>query len=270
VPGDVPDVVLSEGSVPRALDAPLVSEERWDAEPGRFLVRGGRRAGRFLVEAGTVTLERNPGAEDEILALCFIQEVLPAVLRQRGRFVLHANAAVTPVGVAVIAGPSGAGKSTTLAALMERGCAMLADDVTALELAPGGQVQVLPGVAQVHLTAAAASGLGYRIPAGTVQPWRRMKSAVATGESMARAPARLSAIYVLGTHDSAGVRVRPLTGFEKFDALQGCVYGPMLPDEHPAAFPLMQAVMRNADVYRLERPAKGWSVNEVAEILLGY
>jgi hypothetical protein len=267
--GAEPDVVVRPGAVARRLSAPVVSDDRWDAGPGRFLLRGGRRAGRFLVRAGDVTLERNPGAEEERLARCFTDEVLPAVLRQRGLLVLHANAALTARGVVVIAGESGAGKSTTLAALLERECTMLADDVTALTLAADGDVEVLPGVAQVHLTATAVSGLGYELAAELAQPWRRMKSRMETAGNMARAPGRLAAIYVLAAHAGSDVRVRAVIGSEKFDALQSCIYGPMLADEHPGAFPLIRAVMRTTPVYRLERPAERWSVPEVTEVLLG-
>lgn len=267
-PGAEPDVVVRTGSVVRRLSAPAAGDDRWDAEPGRFLLRGGRRAGRFLVQAGDVTLERNPGAVEENLARCFTDEVLPAVLRQRGLLVLHANAALTAWGVLVIAGQSGAGKSTTLAALLVRECTMLTDDVTALALAADGDVEVLPGVAKMHLTATAVSGLGYELAAGLVQPGRRMKSAMATAASMAHAPGRLRAIYLLATHAGPDVRVRAVAGSEKFNALQSCIYGPMLAGEHPGAFPLIQAVMRATPVYRLERPAERWSVPEVTEALL--
>jgi hypothetical protein len=267
--GAEPDVVVRSGAVARRLSDAVLSEDRWDAGPGGFLLRGGRRAGRFLVHAGDVTLERNPGAEEERLARCFTGEVLPAVLRQRGLLVLHANAALTARGVVVIAGESGAGKSTTLAALLERECTMLADDVTALALAGDGDVEVLPGVAQMDLTATAVSGLGYQSASELASPGRRLKSAIATAARMALAPGRLGAIYVLGAHAGSDVRVREVTGSEKFHALQGCIYGPMLAEEHPGAFPLIGAVMRTAPVYRLERPAGRWSVPEVTDVLLG-
>lgn len=264
------DVVVRQAPVPRTLDAPLVSDRRWDAEPGRFLLRGGRRSGRFLVQDGAVTLERNPAAEEEVLARCFTEEVLPAVLRQRGLVVLHANAALTPRGVVAIAGPSGAGKSTTLAALLDRGCAMLADDLTALTSATDGHVEVLPGAGRVHLTEAAVNGLGYQRHPGLVDSGPRTKSALAADASLIAARAgRLSAIYLLGTHQGREVQMRSVTGLEKFDAVQGSIYGPMLPVEHPSAFPLIGAVMRTVDVYRLQRPVEGWTVPQVADVVLG-
>jgi hypothetical protein len=86
---------------------------------------------------------------------------------------------------------------------------------------------------------------------------------------MAGRPGRLSAIYVLSTHDARGVRVQAATGMGKFDLVQRCIYGPMFSSEHPAAFPLIQAVMRTVDVYQLERPAEGWTVADVADAILG-
>jgi hypothetical protein len=132
-------VVVRENPVPRRLRAPQLGEASWDAAPGSFLLRGGKRAGRFLVEGDAVTFERNSGCDDAILARYFTDRVLAAVLRHRGLLVLHANAVEAPDGAIVIAGESGTGKSTTLAALLDRGCRMLSDDVTALRpvLRPG-------------------------------------------------------------------------------------------------------------------------------------
>lgn len=267
-PGIPAEVVVRHGTVPRALDAPVASDRRWDIEPGRFLLRAGRRAGRFMVRDGSVTLEPNPAAEEGVVARCFTEEVLPVVLRQRGLLVLHANAAVTPRGVVAIAGESGAGKSTTLAALLERGCAMLADDITALDLTPDGHLEVRPGVGRVSLTEAAVDGLGYRLHPSLDRSWRPTKSALATGESMACHAGRLSAVYVLSTHDGPRAQLLALSGLERFDAVQRCIYGPMLPGEHTGAFPLIRALMESVDVYRLARPSDGWTVPEVADIIL--
>jgi hypothetical protein len=96
-----------------------------------------------------------------------------------------------------------------------------------------------------------------------------MKSALATETRMARAPARLAAIYLLETRADGEVQVESVSGFRKFGALQSCIYGPMLPDEHPGVFPLAEAVTRTAEIYRLRRPADRWTVSQVAGILVG-
>lgn len=265
----IPDVIVLNGVVPRYLAAPAAEGINWQAEPGRFLHRGGMRAGRFLVEGGErVTLERNLAAEDEMLCFHFLSAVLAAVLRQRGLLVLHANAAATPAGAVAMSGASGAGKSTTLAALLARGCAMLADDIVVLQKGQGGHVEVLPGVPQLHLTEESANAVGQDITGLPRYPWRRMKAAVPAHNSMATDAASLRALYLLQTYGGAELRVQLLTGAEKFAALQDCVYGPLLADEHPGLFPLFTAVAEQVPVWRLERPAERWSLNYVAEVIL--
>jgi len=264
------DVVVREGLVPRRLRAPQASEASWDAAQGLFLLRGGRRAGRFLVEAGAVTFERNSGCEDAILARCFTDQVLAALLRHRGLLVLHANAVEVSGGVIVIGGESGTGKSTTLAALRDRGGRMLSDDVTALR--PGAapeSVDVLPGVAQTHLAQDAAQGLGYTVDQAQLQPWRRMKAAIPTHDGMARRAGRLRALYVLRLSRGDDVVVTKANGGDKFHALQECIYGPMFTEEHPALLPLMSTVVNTVPFFWLERPTGRWSIGEVGDAILG-
>jgi hypothetical protein len=241
---DAADVVVHERPVPWRLRAPRAGEASWDAAPGAFLLRGGQRSGRFLVEAGTVLLERNLACDDAVLARHFTDQVLAALLRNRGLLVLHANAVQTPDGVVVIGGDSGSGKSTTLAALLRRGCRMLSDDVTALR--PGdapGVIEVVPGAAQIHLTQDAAEGLGYAVSPAQLQPWRRMKTAVSARDSRTGQAGQLRALYLLRPSGGQEVVAARVTGGGKFPPLQECLYGPMFAEEHPALFPLMSAVV---------------------------
>jgi len=267
--GATPDVVVSYGKVPRQLPAPTVEGLNWETIPGRYLWRAGNRAGRFLVKEGQrVTVERNPAAEDKMLAFHFLDSVLAAVLRQRGLLVLHGNAAVTPSGAVVVSGLSGAGKSTTLAALLARDCAMLADDIAALQLDSAGQVMALPGIPQLHLTEEAAAGLRQNIAGLPRYPWKRMKAAVPASDVMAAEAAPLRAIYLLDFHDQDELRLEPLTGGNKFAALQDCVYGPLLPEAHPGLFHLFAAVAEQTAVYRLTRPVETWTVDQITDIIL--
>ena len=266
---DAVDVVVRERPVPGRLSAPRFGEASWDAAPGEFLLRGGQRSGRFLVEEGSVLLERNRECDEAVLARHFTDQVLAALLRQRGLLVLHANAVQTPDGVVVIGGESGSGKSTTLAALLRRGCRMLSDDMTALR--PGdvpGVIEVVPGAAQIHLTQDAAEGLGYAVSPAQLQPWRRMKTAVSAHDSMTGQAGQLRALYVLRPSGGEEVVAARVTGGGKFLALQECLYGPMFAEEHPALFPLMSAVVAAVPFYRLDRPASRWSVEEVAGAIL--
>jgi hypothetical protein len=279
VPADAsepPDVVMVEGVVP--LDSSVADETRWLAEAGWFLWRGGRRAGRFLVENGRrVTLELSPTAEDEALAFHFVRSALPAVLRQRGLVVLHASAATTPSGAVAVGGRSGAGKSTTLAALMARGCPLLSDDVTALCAVPvlstslsrlGGAL-VLPGVPQLYLCEEATLGLQQDASGLPFRAFGRLKRAMRPAQEMPQQAVPLRAIYLLQTAAGPNLNVHPLSGAARFDALQECLYGPLLPAEHREQFSLFAAVAEQVAIYRIERPADRWTVDEIVTEIIG-
>lgn len=268
--GAKPDVTVVEGLVPRSLPAPVMKERTWQAAPGIFLFRGGRRAGRFLVEGGQrITMERNPAAEDELLCAFLITSVMAALLRQRGLLVLHANVADTPRGAIAISGESGSGKSTTQAALLAHGCRMLSDDVTVLRLEPDGTVVALPGVHKMNLCEDAAIKLGHDVTRLARNPLMGIKVLVpvAPGDSMT-VPVALKKIYLISRHAGEELIVTPLAGFEKFAALQECIYGPQFTEEMPGLFSLVTALTQQVDVFGLQRPAHGCSVNKVVEAIL--
>ena len=262
------DVTVEAGPVPRSLPSPLAAGHMFDATPDQFLVRGGRKAGRFLAERGDrVTFAVNPEAEEHMLAARFTGMVLPALLRQRGLLVLHANSTVVDGGAIAIAGHSGAGKSTTLAGLLGGGARMLSDDVTALQPRCDGVLEALPGIAELHLSEAASAGLGMDVTGLVRQAWRRQKTAVPTADRMASGPATLRSIYVLSTDDVSTVRAVVLIGRAKFAALSDCVYGPVLGHEGPAMLPMLAAVLAQSTVTRIIRPADGWSVDAVLDVI---
>jgi hypothetical protein len=271
--GAPPDVTLAYGQVPRELQGAVARNDdgslgpRWQSAPNRFLALGGRRAGRFLVEGGSrITLERNPAAEDERIAHLLLHIALAAVLRQRGLLVLHANAAVTPAGAVAVSGASGSGKSTTLAALLNRGCRMLSDDITALRMDGRGIIEVLPGAPQMYLWEEAAASLGHDVRGLARNPLRRAK--VIVPSAIGPAAMALRALYLIGPDAGDELQSRLLSGAEKFAALQDCVYGPMLREEHTGQFGIFAALAGQVPVYQVRRPAGRWTVNEVAGAIL--
>ncbi len=264
-----PDVVVTESTVPISLDPPYVSEYKWQATAERYLWLGGPRSGRFLVEGGRcVTLQRAGAAEDERLAEQFIGFVLVAILRQRGLLVLHAGAVATRSGAWLISGVSGAGKSTTVSALLARGCALLADDVSVLTRMPDGRIHVLPGMPQVALCPDAVTRLEHQKIGRVRRSPTRTKSIIRPQTAVPTKPVPLRAITLLRASDCDDVKVRTLHGGERFLALQECIYGPLLPEEHAGRFELIAAVAEQVSLSVIERPIGRWTVDEVVEAIL--
>jgi hypothetical protein len=196
---------------------------------------------------------------------------MAAVLRHRGALVLHANAMVTGTGTTAsaiaISGASGAGKSTTTARLLESGGSLITDDLTVLGAGPAGEVSVQAGIGEIHLTDESVLALGVDTGGLPRYPWRA-KTAVPFPTAVIRGSHPLRDIYLLTVADVPEVTVTRQTGTDLFDALQDCIYGPLLPTDTPRVFGLQAMVCQTVRVWRIERPRSGWSLEEVTERIL--
>lgn len=152
------DVVVREGRAPAGLPAPVVDHGTWQAEPQAFLLHAAGVA-RFFVQRGREIMVARRGGSDAAIAAVLNAPVAAALLQQRGLATLHASAAVRPGGGAVLL--FGFGKSALLAALLDRGYRMLADDFTAVA-ERGGQLCALPAYPALRLWADTVTKLGWQ------------------------------------------------------------------------------------------------------------
>ena len=136
---------------PRRRDArrcwprPCNVRPNWESAPGLFLLEVDGVA-RYLVREGREIVVERAGNDDGAVTAFLLGSVLAACLQQRGILTLHASAMATDDGAVLFAGHSGVGKSTLMAALTERGYAMLSDDVTGIVRNGGDGPRGPPGV----------------------------------------------------------------------------------------------------------------------------
>jgi hypothetical protein len=264
-----PDVTVVEGRVPRELGVTAIRGDGFDAEQGRFLLRGGRHSARFLIEDGTrVTIDRNPKCEDAIVAFQFTHSVMAALLHQRGCLVLHASAVLLDDGVAIVTGESGAGKSTTLAALAARGYRALSDDVTALAIGSDGEIEVTAGLPWIHLCGDAAAMLAPEHNDLPREEWHRMKVAVPVAGCAGADRMLLRRWVTLAVGPGGELRTRYLSGTEKMAALLDGIFVPMSAGEHAQRHGLLRVLMERIGVLSIERPAGEWMVDRLVEAVL--
>jgi hypothetical protein len=91
---------------------------------------------RFLLKSTTeidVVLEEN--GEEFLLALPLLGVVLALILSRRGYLVLHGSSVAVGENAVMFLGDKEAGKSTTAAAMLASGCALISDDVVAVDMA---------------------------------------------------------------------------------------------------------------------------------------
>jgi len=190
------EVRIRLAAVPRALSTGGMSGPDWQMAGESFLLRVPKVA-RFLVRGGReITVNLEPGATRHDASAFVLGTAFGILLHQRGALVLHASAVARNENAIAICGPSGAGKSTLAAALCQRGCAFVADDLAVVGLDGGRQPVVLPDGRQLKLWSKAIGQLDLEDRKGDAVRVTLDKFHVAPDGNATAAP-RLAAVYVL-------------------------------------------------------------------------
>lgn len=264
--GPVPEALpnaLARLEVPQAngrVEAGPAGEVLWARPSARYLITGGR----------LIQVELLHGQHPRVMQRFVLHYCLPALLIQRGRLVLHANALAGPRGAVVLMGVSGAGKSTLHATLMRRGLPMLSDDVAVLRLGEDGRVWVLPGLRQYRLTPDTLQRLtpvAERLHPVRGDP-RQKVLARAPQTAFQAEPVPLQAIYYIEPYAGSEVSLTPVRGAAKFGKLVNGSFPPLSLTHQPAHLAAVLRVLPLAEVVHVRRPAWRWSVEEMADALL--
>jgi hypothetical protein len=152
---------------------------------------------RMLVRDGCeIVVEPAPDVDDRAIRLLVLGNGLGVILHQRGFLVLHGGAVAIDNSAVAFLGFSGAGKSTMAGALIDRGHALVADDVVAVDLTDTARPLVLPAFPQIKLHPVAAEALHSDSPSVPLHPdTPKLGRRVATDFS--QAPLPLGAVYML-------------------------------------------------------------------------
>jgi hypothetical protein len=251
------DVRICVGAVPESLEQPIVRGVTFEAEANRVLLNF-RGTARFLIQDGRqITVQPARDASEDSVRVFLTGAALGALLLQRGAFVLHAAACASAQGAILLAGSSGRGKSTLLAALLARGCEMLADDLSAVALDTSGYPIAHPAFSRLRLFADSLGSLGLdQRDCHPVRPSVSKYSVPATMEFCSH-PRRILAVYVLDYHSAGDIQFLALTGQERLSAIRSHLYSPRLAEGlrlHPAHFPVAAALASKVPVVRVSRP----------------
>jgi len=111
----------------------------------------GTAAWLIAPDGRTITIEPETDPDDPAIRTYLYGTVFAIAAMRWGLFPLHAACLRFGSGVVAFSGRSGAGKSTLAAMLIDRGRAMLADDVTLLDLSGEGAPSALPSFPRVKL-----------------------------------------------------------------------------------------------------------------------
>jgi hypothetical protein len=171
-----------------------------------------------------------------------LDSVLFSVALLRGYEALHAGAVATAAGAVAIAAGAGGGKSTLLAELIDRGQALLSDDVVALEPTREARPLAHPGPPLMTLPARASQDLGPTIASIADERW----VAVAThGEAIP-----LAALVLLDRRAGLSTELLPLNA-PLVPLLSSLLAFPRTAERERARFELAGALASHTPVWRL-------------------
>lgn len=198
-------------------------------------------------------LTATPSFRPVDLAGLFLGWLQRWALSLRGRPPLHAAALAIGGRAVLLGGPAGAGKSTSCEALRRRGARVLADDLAALEVAPG-EIRVHPGLPEVRLRAGPARQL--RVAEAGAPLWSRQ--GVGEDKVRVRLPWRgealpLAGLILLGWGPQG---LEPLPVDQRLMRALPLALGTrgLHPGTEPAAFSLLSQVCRQVPVLLARRP----------------
>lgn len=147
-----PDVEILLGDVPECLPDAVHSGPLLQVGADgscRFAIP---RVASYLIEGGRrVTLSPGVDVAAAEIRVFLLGTVFGILCHQRGLLPLHASCVRIGGSAVAFSGPSGIGKSTLAAAFACRGHAILADDVTVVDVSASGRPVVLPAFPRLKL-----------------------------------------------------------------------------------------------------------------------
>ena len=270
-PGGEPDVTVRIGATPDALPAPVDKGVLCEVAPGACLIEASGVA-RFLITGGRDVLVEPRGGSDHDVGAWLATLVFIAVLQQRGVIAFHAGVVETGAGAVLFAGRSGSGKSSLLAALVERGYAVLADDVAGVVLDSNGRPVALPVFPRLKLWADALDALAWRGRAqGKV--CEEMEKYLVPVERFRNEPQAVRAVCILGSHRQEGIEVEAVPAAAAFRQLWVHTYRRRRLHglgQQPAHFRTLTAMVRRLPIMKVTRPAHPFRLDPLADRMEKY
>ncbi|MGB0109939.1 MAG: hypothetical protein WBP52_15695 [Terriglobales bacterium] len=156
-----------------------------------------------------------PETTSDTIRHLLLDQVIPLLLSQQGRLVLHGSAVLTPHGAVAFLGETGRGKSTLASSFSEKGAPVLTDDCLLVKEADG-QLLAVPSYQGLRLWPEAVDALfGQETPLVEVAHYTEKKRVDGNvGLSFCTEPAALRRIYFLAPADESegkSVSIVPLS-----------------------------------------------------------
>ena len=268
-----PDITVRIGAVPPTLlagagGAVPVQGRVWQARPGAFLIQV-EGVARYLATDGQDILIEPLGGDADDIAAFFLGAAFAPLLQQRGLVTLQAAAVQWRAGATLLLGPSALGKSSLAAALVQRGHALLADDVTAVALDASGRPLALPAFSRQRLWAQTLDWMNRRRRAGA-KVRRGLEKHWIRAERHCAEPQPVLAAFALdldSIHSRPEIDIEPLSCSDAFWKLSENIHRQGAADamgQTETHFRATTAMARRVPMLQTARPWRPFLLDELA------
>lgn len=271
VPGNgaSPDVHISSGTIPDHIDNYKIRGLRYQAKPGHFFLKVDKIA-KFLVKDGKqIIVDAKPTTTEQEINLFLLGSTMGALLQQRQLLTLHGSAIIYNGHAVIFSGVSGVGKSTLASAFAKKGCKIIADDISVVQL-KNGNPYILPASPFLKLWEDSIEKIGEKpkdlsyIRKGL----RKYRFPVIKNFSNEIIP--IGRIYILNTKNNTAIEIRELEKRHKLAALINNTYRKKFLNglsDKSFHFQYCQKIALSIPIKVVTRSRGGFLLNELTELI---
>ncbi|MEH7439031.1 aldolase [Neobacillus drentensis] len=210
------------------------------------------------------------GKEDKI-RLYLLGSCMGALLMQRKILPIHGSAVAINGKAFAFIGESGAGKSTLATALLNEGYQLLSDDVISITQSRDQIPYVTPSYPQQKLWKESLDGFGLD-PLGYRPLFEReTKYAIPVPDSFSDVPLPLAGVFELVKTEYGHIGLEPIKKLKRFHTLYSHTYRNTLIPRlglNEWHFNESAKIIKQIDMFQLQRPVKGFTVNELVKKII--
>ena len=242
----------------------------WKAARNCFYLAVSHVAEYLILDGNQIIVQPYPNATGEDVGAFLVSSAIAALLQQRKLLLLHASAVRTSEGAILFVGRSGIGKSTTLAAMVDQGYEMLADDVAAIDTETGGAPTIIPAVPIMRLRPEALRKI-------YGETWRyapvrkNLEKYLVPTDKYSEQRSSVRGVFLLDTHESENISTEKISFSESFYWLSNFTFrkrfynGLDLSEFH---FNALTKFLKSTQVVHVRRPEYQLSVDELCETVM--
>ncbi|QYR20605.1 aldolase [Paenibacillus sp. sptzw28] len=271
LPENEPDVEIVVADLSKAWQDVPVYQKFYGTADGQIFLHVPETALFSIAEGSRITVSPMAGADENKIRLYLLGTCMGALLMQRRILPLHGSAVVINGKAYAFVGESGAGKSTLAAAFRNSGYQLLSDDVIAVSLSPDNPPDIIPSYPQQKLWENSITHLGMETNRYNPLYQEVNKYAVPVASTFCKEPVPFAGVFELVKAEGMEAEIHPVQSLERFPLLLNHTYRnlliPLLEQEQ-WHFSASAHIAGNIDVYRLSRPAEGFTAYELVDRII--